>query len=140
MQEFTDLELAKRFHGHMGPNLVIGMKMGNYAVKTLGISNHFGINVEVYCPGEPPVSCMIDGIQLSTGATMGKTNIKHIVSDDIVKAIFTNTKTGASVILAPTIDIGDISLAWYNEVGEDEASLRVWQLPDDQVFVVCENK
>jgi formylmethanofuran dehydrogenase subunit E len=140
MKEFTDLELAKRFHGHLGPNLVIGIKMGNYAVKALGICNHFGISVEVHCPGKPPVSCMIDGIQLSTGATMGKTNISHIISDDVVKAVFTNAETGAAVVLAPTIDIGDISLAWYNDVGEDEASLRVWNLPDDQVFVVCESK
>ncbi|MEN6357550.1 MAG: formylmethanofuran dehydrogenase subunit E family protein [Armatimonadota bacterium] len=140
MQEFADLELAKRFHGHMGPNLVIGIKMGNYAVKTLGISNHFGIDVEVHCPGKPPVSCMIDGIQLSTGATMGKTNIRHIISDDVVKAVFRNTESGTTVTLAPADSIGARSLAWYNEVGEDEASARVWKLSDDQVFVVCESK
>jgi formylmethanofuran dehydrogenase subunit E len=140
MREFTDLDLAKRFHGHMGPNLVIGIKMGNYAVKALQINNHFGISVEVHCPGEPPVSCMIDGIQLSTGATMGKTNIKHIVSSNVVKAVFKNTETGTAVTLAPTESIGPKSLDWYNEVGEDKASKRVWLLPDDQVFAVCESK
>ncbi|RKY85676.1 hypothetical protein DRQ11_09550, partial [candidate division KSB1 bacterium] len=35
------LEEAEKFHGHLGPYLVIGMRIGEYAMEQLGITPYF---------------------------------------------------------------------------------------------------
>ncbi|RKY31016.1 MAG: hypothetical protein DRP74_05825, partial [Candidatus Omnitrophota bacterium] len=44
----------------------------------LNLKKYFGLEVKVRGAGERPKSCLIDGLQLSTGATYGKGNIKKI--------------------------------------------------------------
>lgn len=68
------LKEIKRFHGHIGPYAIIGYKMGELANKTLG-SDPFSKRVVVWTGTTPPVSCIIDGLQMSSGCTLGKGNI-----------------------------------------------------------------
>jgi formylmethanofuran dehydrogenase subunit E len=138
IKPFDDLKLAQAFHGHLGANLVIGIKMGNFAVEALRPECCFRLRAEVYCPARPPVSCLIDGIQLSTGCTMGKKNIIHIVSDDPVKAVFTNTVTGESVSLQLVEGFIEETVRWTDEAGEQEASERTWNTADNKIFRTCE--
>jgi formylmethanofuran dehydrogenase subunit E len=135
--QYTDLEAAKIFHGHIGPCLVIGMKMGYFAVSHLNARRHFGIQAEVRCPARPPVSCMIDGIQLSTGCTMGKANITHAASDGEVSVSFTNTDTNNTIVLGLMPELIDTAFHWCDKLGEEAASARIWEMDDDMVFVVC---
>lgn len=69
------IEKGIEFHGHLGPFLVLGIRMGLAALRELGSTGYSGINVKVETGTTPPVSCLIDGIQMSTGCTMGKGNI-----------------------------------------------------------------
>ncbi len=135
-KDFADLELARLYHGHLGPNLVIGLKLGNFALKHLNARKYFGISAEVRCPAQPPISCLIDGIQLSAGCTMGKANIRHIIQENGVSVSFTNTDTNESVVLKVRPDVIERSLAWYREAGEDEASNKTWALADSEIFEV----
>jgi formylmethanofuran dehydrogenase subunit E len=64
-----------KFHGHLGPYLVLGILAGEGALKKLGADKYFGLKVKVLGATEKPKSCLIDGLQLSTGATYGKGNI-----------------------------------------------------------------
>jgi formylmethanofuran dehydrogenase subunit E len=82
------LKQIERFHGHLGPYVVLGYKMGEIANQMLG-SGPFSKNVVVWTGMKPPVSCIIDGIQMSSGCTLGKGNIS-INSDGIPKARFSN--------------------------------------------------
>ena len=66
---------AEKFHGHLGPYLVLGILAGEFALKKLGCKKYFGINIKVYGADKKPKSCLIDGLQLSSGATFGKGNI-----------------------------------------------------------------
>ncbi len=136
MKPFTDLDAAAAFHGHLGPNLIIGMKMGNHAITALQPENCFKLQTEVHCPARPPVSCVIDGLQLSTGCTMGKKSITHIVSDGPVKVIVTNTSTGDSVAMQVVDGFIEKAGGWMKEIGEVEASQRTWATHDAQVFTV----
>lgn len=70
------LEEAIKFHGHLGPYLVLGILAGEAALKKLGCKKYFGLEVCVWGANKKPRSCLIDGLQLSTGATYGKGNIK----------------------------------------------------------------
>ena len=71
------LDYAKRFHGHLGPFLVIGLRMGSLAGERLGNPDPVhSLEVLMELENRRPVSCLIDGIQLSSGCTLGKGNIR----------------------------------------------------------------
>ena len=83
-----ELKQIEKFHGHLGPYAVIGYKMGEIANEVLG-SDSFSKKAVVWTSTKPPMSCIIDGIQLSSGCTLGKGNIV-VNSDGIPKASFSN--------------------------------------------------
>lgn len=69
------LETAVKFHGHLGPYLVLGLLIGNLGTRLLQCKKHFGIKTIIKGAENKPKSCLIDGLQLSTGCTYGKGNI-----------------------------------------------------------------
>ncbi len=91
------LEELTRFHGHLGPYAVLGNRIGEHAITVHEIPPYFGLTVKVECPDSPPHSCLIDGLQISTGATMGKRNIEHTPSESIQVTIIEDL-TGKKVI------------------------------------------
>jgi formylmethanofuran dehydrogenase subunit E len=74
------LRQATRFHGHLGPWLVLGLKAGTYARRKLAVSP-FELRARVFCPPRTPYTCFVDGIQFNSGCTMGKGNISHHRAD-----------------------------------------------------------
>jgi len=74
------LAAAARFHGHLGPWLVLGLKVGAYARRKLAASP-FDLRARVFCPQGTPYTCFVDGVQFSSGCTMGKGNITHHRAD-----------------------------------------------------------
>ena len=69
------IEQATEFHGHLGPFLVLGIRMGLFALRELSSSGYEGLEALVKTGNTPSLSCLLDGIQVSTGCTMGKGNI-----------------------------------------------------------------
>ena len=92
------LKEAAGFHGHLGPYLVLGILAGEFALKTLKAKKYFGITIKVWGANKKPKSCLVDGLQLSSGATYGKGNIEKYPGDKI-KAEFCNFKTRAKCVL-----------------------------------------
>jgi formylmethanofuran dehydrogenase subunit E len=76
-------ERATEFHGHGGPFMIIGLRMGLAALDLLDSKGWFGIRCRAHLRWAPPDSCTIDGIQSSTGCTMGKHNIDVEEADGI---------------------------------------------------------
>jgi formylmethanofuran dehydrogenase subunit E len=66
-----DLKRLADFHGHLGPYVLLGYRMGLMA-KSYFPGKFFAT---AYTGTEPPVSCLIDGVQFSSNCTMGKGNI-----------------------------------------------------------------
>ena len=98
-QRVLDEELERRaveFHGHGGPFMTVGLRMGLYALEDLDCKGWFDVSCKVTLRWRPPDSCVIDGIQSSTGCTMGKRNIE-VVEGDGISATFTSR--GGSVTL-----------------------------------------
>lgn len=62
--------LTNELHGHLGIYAIIGVKMGIRAREyfNIGVDD---IVVVSYAGSTPPISCMNDGLQVSTGATIG---------------------------------------------------------------------
>jgi pyrimidine-specific ribonucleoside hydrolase len=90
--------MTDEFHGHLGVFSIVGAKMGIKARELFGVGPDM-LEVLTYAGTKPPYSCLNDGIQVSTGATLGMGTI-HLASDSIVqpKAVF--TFKGRSVILS----------------------------------------
>jgi len=81
------LKQAIEFHGHLGPYLILGIRAGEFALKKLRCRKYFGLGVKVWGANKKPKSCLIDGLQLSTGATYGKGNINKF-NGSVIKIAF----------------------------------------------------
>jgi len=68
-----ELEALQRFHGHLGVYVTLGLRMGAIGKRRFG--HYKGLTATVWCSAEPPMRCVLDGIQFSSGCTMGKGNI-----------------------------------------------------------------
>ncbi len=67
--EWRAAVLTNELHGHLGIYATIGVKMGILAREELKNPHH--IKVISFAGNTPPLSCMNDGLQVSTGATIG---------------------------------------------------------------------
>jgi formylmethanofuran dehydrogenase subunit E len=95
-KEYSIEDLAA-FHGHLGPYIVLGYRIGKY-VKRYFCGDPFHMTANVYCNGVPPQSCLVDGVQIGSGCTLGKRNIDIIVSDSI-KCEFASD--GKKIVIRP---------------------------------------
>lgn len=82
------LSLGVRLHGHRGPFLALGIRMGLLALRLLSSSGFTGIAAEAHTGTEPPISCLVDGIQVATGCTAGKGNLQ-VLPGGRPEALFT---------------------------------------------------
>ena len=127
------LKQIENFHGHLGPYVVIGYKMGKIANEKLG-NNPFCKRAKVYTGTIPPVSCIIDGIQLSSSCTLGKGRI--IVEDkNTAKAKFTSEENKKiTIILKPEIrkEI-DSTVTEENII---EYSEKIYTKSDEELFEI----
>ncbi len=92
------LKVAEKFHGHLGPWLVLGLLMGEYGLKKIKAKKYFGLKVKVSGLNRKPRSCLIDGLQLSTGCTLGKGNIK-VNGASAIKVEFINKENNRRLSL-----------------------------------------
>ncbi|TRZ94051.1 hypothetical protein D4R78_07010 [bacterium] len=97
-QSRISLKQGGDFHGHLGPYLVLGILAGEAALKKLNADKYFGLDVKVRGAAKKPKSCLIDGLQLSTGATYGKGNIRKL-NGAAIKIIFSNRKNNKKIVL-----------------------------------------
>jgi len=77
-QKLNDLvEEAEKFHGHLGPFLMIGIRMGLIGVRELGVKgNEEKLRVTAMLKYSVPFSCVIDGIQVATKCTVGNKKLR----------------------------------------------------------------
>lgn len=129
------LQKIKDFHGHLGPYAVIGYRMGLAANQEFG-DDVFKKIARVFSGTVTPMSCMIDGIQLSSGCTMGKGNI---IVEEIgePRAIFSD-KEGSKSIEITLRDvvhqmIKEKMTSW--EAGDELAEL-VYSMPDEELLSI----
>ena len=150
-QEAADpawLQSAVQFHGHLGPAIVFGVRTGSAGLDAVQAQGYFDIEVAAQGPFTgPPQSCILDGLQLSTGATLGKHNLKVVVSDDYVFTM-KNKKTGKTAEIRPTPEL--LKLMWsrleaddhdqgdaHDEMHRVETIARqIADMPQDEIMVI----
>jgi formylmethanofuran dehydrogenase subunit E len=79
------IDSAQKLHGHLGPFLVIGVRMGMTAKKALKVSDEQCrfLKASVKVPLSPPFSCLLDGIQVATSCTVGNQRLSIEDSEEI---------------------------------------------------------
>jgi formylmethanofuran dehydrogenase subunit E len=105
---------AEEFHGHGGPFMVIGLRMGQTALEALDARGWFGLRCKAMLRWKPPDSCVLDGIQMSSGCTTGKHNL-DVVERDGVAAEFTTGEKTVRIVLK-----GRVLEEIREELAEDE--------------------
>ena len=71
------LNKAEEFHGHLGPFLALGVRMGLIGVRELGAKgNEEKLRVTAMLKDSVPFSCVVDGIQVTTKCTIGNKKLR----------------------------------------------------------------
>jgi hypothetical protein len=128
-----DWEEARRFHGHLGPWLALGMKIGQEAMTVLSARPHFGTRVHVRCRLAPPVSCLVDGLQWMTGATYGKRNLIAEEAETVHIRV-EHVETGTAVVFRLVPGAPEAMGRWMGEIGDEAASYHVFDRPADELY------
>ena len=128
-----DMTILKAFHGHLGPYVVAGLRLGRYALQRLDADPHFGIECDVYCPEAPPPSCAMDGIQFASGCTLGKRNIRHHVAEGVT-ATFRKCATGETVTLRLRPEAMARAVAEMQRVNDVAGAHVVEHCPDAELI------
>jgi formylmethanofuran dehydrogenase subunit E len=136
MEPSLDLEEARRFHGHLGPWLVLGLRLGQTAMERLEARKYFGVRVRVEVPSQPPPSCLVDGLQLATGATYGKRNIELIPADE-VRVVIQNTDTQEALEFRLPPGLPERFADWLAAEGDEAASRRAATCSLEELFTCC---
>ena len=72
--------LMNELHEHLGAYSIIGVKMGLRAMELLNAPQH-GMTIVSHTPGQPPFSCLNDGLIVATGCTPGRMLYRHEPND-----------------------------------------------------------
>lgn len=75
LEEWAAVVLTSELHRHLGLYSVLGVKMGLRARELLGAGPD-ELRVESFAGSQPPLSCLNDGLQVATGATLGHGTIR----------------------------------------------------------------
>lgn len=76
LEEWKAVLLTNELHRHLGMWSIIGAKMGIRAREVLK-APFDQLQVISFCGNKPPFSCTNDGIQVSTGASLGRATISN---------------------------------------------------------------
>jgi len=135
------LARVKEIHGATGPWAVAGYRIGERALKELGLGRQsHDLEVVHYGPAEVQFSCIADGVQAATGASAGKLNLRmERASREALRTVIRNKMSGRGLTFTITPEfarsISDLSPDRLEAEGR-----RVATLPDEVIFRVVESK
>lgn len=136
------LEKAVEFHGHLGPFLVLGVRMSLIGLRELGVKgNHKKLRVTATLRNQTPFSCILDGIQVVTKCTMGnkRLRLKNDPSQIVAKFELKNEEREVNVIVSPaTFEDLKIQLLAEDTSPEEVRKLAriVASMPEEKLFMI----
>jgi len=137
MEEWKLAVLTNEIHQHLGIYSIVGAKMGLFAREYFGVGLD-KMKVKSLAGFYPPVSCLNDGLQISTGATLGRGDIEVLTTPpSLPSAIFTcngrkvqvtlkseYSKQAAKDISDGIVKYGNLTNGYWNMVRE--LSIKYW--------------
>jgi hypothetical protein len=123
---------AKKFHGHLGPYLVIGMRMGGIFCATWG-DRPFGFRIHTTAGWKPPPSCILDGLQISTPCTIGNSMLKVQEGDSLQSWA---EKDGIRLEITLLPDVRTRIDRQTTRENEESFAQELWQAPAENLFEI----
>lgn len=100
--EVLDLDGLERFHGHLGPYLVLGARAVQVGSSSLGVPTT-QLNVVLSCNLQSPERCMVDAVQFYSDATFGRGRLAVLSAlTPMMHVIDRQTGNTAILVLSPT--------------------------------------
>lgn len=101
--EYVPPEWAFEFHGHRCPLFPIGYMMAKSAMVYLGVEHEKDHNFFVFPEGGigHPQACLIDGLQVATGATYGKSLMEKTYFGKLAATFYYPKKGAVRYALRP---------------------------------------
>jgi len=131
----TSAASVREFHGHSDPWAVLGARIGDHAVKRLGLEKKMGAFVLVEYDSKLPMTGIADGLQLATGATYGRQSIVLVQSTRLrVRVVSTETKKG--LVFRLTESARNKFYQWKSEgYGYEKQASLVVNMTDGDLFM-----
>ncbi|MEW5743192.1 MAG: formylmethanofuran dehydrogenase subunit E family protein [Myxococcota bacterium] len=131
------LDAIAAIHGEAGPWAAAGFRMATFAMERLGVTAGKGdLLVEHRSPRAVQFSCVADGAQAATKASVGKLSLSWSeVPLEKMETVFTRPSTGARVVLRPSKRFVEAFLNAPREKARENAT-KVLALPDADVFEI----
>ena len=128
------LFFLNRFHGHIGPYLVLGYRAGLIANRILG-DDPFARRAHSMTGFKPPISCFTDGIQLGSCCTLGKGNIT--VSDEGEPRVRFELRDGSrSLEISLSDDAKALIVTAHDWDEADRLGCRMLDDPEEELFML----
>jgi len=133
------LRKAEDFHGHLGPFLVIGVRMGLVGVRELGVNKNDGLQVTAMTQPFIPFSCVIDGIQVATHCTIGNKKLRLKDSSRISASFKFSDEKQVIVTVNPTMLERLKGKLLSKDISSEEAQKlaeNVASMPEEELFII----
>lgn len=136
------IKSAEDFHGHLGPFLVIGVRLGLVGVRELGVKGRKDkLRVTAMLRYSVPFSCIIDGIQIATKCTMGnkRLRLKRKSSQIAAKFELQDEKKQVNVLVNPvTLQALKSQLLAEDIPPEEVRKLAhvIASMPEEELFIM----
>lgn len=135
----TTVKNAVDFHGHLGPFLVIGVRMGLIGLKELQTSRgNQKLQATAIVERVVPYSCAIDGMQVATGCTVGNGKLKLKDAKNVLSSKF-NLNGKQVIVTLNALKFDEIKKAMpkkahsYRNI---QLARKVASLPEEELFTI----
>ena len=128
------LKRARAFHGHLGPMVTLGLRMGEAISSRMG-NKPFTYIITAFTGPKPPLSCLVDGLQLSTPCTVGNGGIRIEVGGEL-RAVAQGE--GKRVEVKVRDEIRNRIDREYDPAHEEVLPLEFWAMPEEALFEIEE--
>lgn len=127
-----ELQEASQFHTHLGPYLVVGLRMGRAVVRELG-DKPFSYRIVAHTGRVPPYSCSVDGMQMATPCTTGNGCLE--VGEERLMAIDALTESGG-IRVTLRREVYDSIETGCSEDDQEEFAIRIWEMPENELLTI----
>jgi len=133
------LELARYLHGHMGPFLVIGVRAGLAGLRELQTRREDReVSATAHLTYSVPYSCILDGIQIATGCTIGNKRLRFQDSPSLMIS-FQNKQARTVTVSINAKVIGEFKQQLLKGTFPEEAERlahRAASIPERELFSI----
>jgi len=131
------LEKARDLHGHLGPFLVVGIRAGLRGLRELQTrKENLDVSAKAWLTCSVPYSCILDGIQVATGCTIGNRRLTYENSPNPM--ILFQNRAGRAVtvsILPEAID--ELMRQLAKDAPAEEAAHKAAAMAEEELFEVA---